>query len=164
MSRGPPPPTTGGLQLPPVPARSLPGPKAEVPPAAPTMLGLCLWPALLGGMPLPRSSRGVRLPGLPVVFLSSRCEMASLTLYASTDRRARGCSPGCRRDFRQSGRRRARPVPWELAGTGDWWPSLLRIAVPSGGSELCLFSPGSASLTFCTFREVSDFASQSRKL
>lgn len=36
MSRGPP-PTTAGLQLPPAAARPLPGPEAEVPPAAPAL-------------------------------------------------------------------------------------------------------------------------------
>lgn len=162
MSRGPP-PTTAGLQLPPATARSLPGSEAEVPPAAPALLGLRLSPSHLCGMSLLRGSRGVLWPRLSLMFLSSQREALSLSLCPGTGRRARGCSLRRRRDFRRSGQGRAWPVPWEPAGAreGDgrlWFFS------PSPTSALCCaFFLLRLPLIFCTFREVSHFSSQRHK-
>lgn len=101
------------------------------------------------------------------MFLSPQRETVSLRLHPGTGWRERGCSPRHRRDFRRSGRGRAWPVPWEPARAGGSWG---RVTI-SGSSlhpqpQLCVrraFSLLRLPLVFCTFREVSDFASQRHK-
>lgn len=162
MSRGPPPqlrPDYNSHQRRRGPFR-VPRRKSRLRP--PALFDLRLSPGLLCAQPPPWGSRGLRLPRLSLVLLSSQRVTVSLSLYPGTGRRARGSSPRRRRDIRRSGRGRAWPVRGsrrELRVDGGLW----FVSPSPAAAPCCTFSLLHLPLVFCTFREVSDFASQRHK-